>query len=1003
MEAVGAAVGASLFGYNRKNFFFDGERRLKREYQSQNMRVARSGLWREDVRDLVELTAGKMENYLIINTIIMGLNVVLFTEGRPVPGLSPPWLLWLWAVSGAGSFMYIIICIWLALQASVSSHAFGTAILTQLVRLPIAGSAEIEDARAKAKDYEGAQLRDMFRVPVVKQQMQKAAYAMENATSIDNLDMADQASVASDDAPSDNENVEDDGDGNMVPANKLKHVKYFRTIQRDWQAFDAYARVSMAMGTNQLLQQLAYTCLMGFMAQNSSVLPGMACVLVFTVCASLLLRLDLDVSPNALALAVVLNILPPAFASTALVLTLSDRAPVRFIGDSLIPLTFALHVVWLMFFLRLARAKTFNDVALPINFRSVLYLDVYGWLNPPSAGQGTGGAVRATAAANEQQPAHDTTLAGSQSLLGSVPEHEAAASAESRPQTDPLRASIARTCWEMKFGLETDLSRFEAPNIKDSCDAYVAADIVRLRRQLDSLNASLSEAARDDEVNVPREDANSGPQVWLRMEWNPSGYGGMDYFHPCGNRELEVVWTRPVPPDRVLDLVDMQDRLGELERKVQLLISSFQRCPEADGLASTSAVAAVPPRGDLPTRPASSSSSGGSDLRDAVEPPQQQEGEPGTQTAEPSTQESRVGGAAAVELTRAENSTPFVFGEDDFHPHARRERTGDRQAVIEAARRRGMHMPWSTLHWGSLMLIAAWFVGLFWSVARLVNAAIDIMKPPEPPGPELQLLHSGPWAHEFFVPTGLACRSGVDEGSNLTLLVAEKHAVHKLRANEAGEWAWEPALAEDKCLEKAPEFQAAGLRGVALECTGKICTSMLLGPAEAALRCRPDAAPEHIRLFGGPWQDLSWGKSAAAGIWAQPAATKTAGATLLEPRLTKDGSQSSSEFVPSMQLPSSGFANAGMLDVLDGDGLLELSAEGELQAWLPSSKTGRLLSGSWSYQLPKSFGMMWSGLCTAHGSAYLLGRPTGGRLGGARQPQIWRLQLPAAVAKPDDR
>eukprot|EP00930_Biecheleria_cincta_P038365 TRINITY_DN26368_c0_g2_i2.p1 TRINITY_DN26368_c0_g2~~TRINITY_DN26368_c0_g2_i2.p1 ORF type:complete len:178 (-),score=13.40 TRINITY_DN26368_c0_g2_i2:12-545(-) len=155
MEALGVAAAGTLFGYNRKNFMFDGERRLKREYQGQNMHVARFGLFREDVRDLVELTVGKMENYLIINTITMGLNVVLFTEGRPRPGLSPPWLLWLWAVSGAGAFMYIILCIWLALQASISSHSFGVRILTQLVRLPIADSELIENARAKAVDYEG--------------------------------------------------------------------------------------------------------------------------------------------------------------------------------------------------------------------------------------------------------------------------------------------------------------------------------------------------------------------------------------------------------------------------------------------------------------------------------------------------------------------------------------------------------------------------------------------------------------------------------------------------------------------------------------------------------------------------------------------------------------------------------------------------------------------------------------------------------------------------------
>eukprot|EP00930_Biecheleria_cincta_P038364 TRINITY_DN26368_c0_g2_i1.p1 TRINITY_DN26368_c0_g2~~TRINITY_DN26368_c0_g2_i1.p1 ORF type:complete len:1032 (-),score=187.55 TRINITY_DN26368_c0_g2_i1:50-3145(-) len=1026
MEALGVAAAGTLFGYNRKNFMFDGERRLKREYQGQNMHVARFGLFREDVRDLVELTVGKMENYLIINTITMGLNVVLFTEGRPRPGLSPPWLLWLWAVSGAGAFMYIILCIWLALQASISSHSFGVRILTQLVRLPIADSELIENARAKAVDYEGKSvIWDMLRVPVARQQLERVPAARQQLQQVkkllhewefvsaedEALAMADQASVASDDAASDSGNVENDGEGNMVPASMLKHVKLFRQLQENWQAYDAYARVSMAMGNNQLLQMLAYTCLMGFMAQNSSVVPGMACILVFTVCAFLLIRLDLDVSRAELVLIAALNISPPALASAALVLTLSEGERVRFFGDSLIPATFALHLVWLIYFLRLARAKTFNNIALPTSFRSVLYLDVYGWLNPPRPNAGGGARAAAEETVADERQLSDPGPSGFESLLSVVPEnepaappeYEPAARAENRPQADlpsGHRTSLARTCWEMELSLQTDLSLIEAPETASSYDAYFAEDVSELRKQLDSLHARLSEVARDDAVNVPRAGATAGPQVWLRLEWNSSGRA-MEYFHPCGSDDIQVSWTRPSPPDRVLDLETLRQRLGELGEKVNLL-SVSQRSPEADVLEPPSADTDVLARGSMPCRRASpaSSCSANSDLREAVAPPQQQPG--AARAAEPISQVTQYGGHEAIQMADAQTSA-FAHG---FHPHATSVGPGDHEGVAARARsryRKPGHIPWSTLYWGSVVLIAAWGTGLFWSLARLANAAWDIMKEPEPEAPDLQLLHAGPWPHDFFTPMGLACRSDIGDGSgsNLTLLVAEKHAVHQLRANKGSEWALEPAQAEARCLEGAPEFQAAGLRSVALECTGKGCRSVLLGAAgQAALRCRPDGSPEHIRLYGGPWQDFSWGKSAAAGIWAQPAATKRAGATLLESRLTADGLQSSSEFVPGMQLPSSSATDAAaVLDALEGGGLLELSTEGELRAWLPSAKTGRLLSTGWSYRLPASLDMRWSGLCAAHGSAYLLGRPTGGRLGSARQPQVWRLKLPAAVAK----
>eukprot|EP00439_Symbiodinium_sp_Y106_P079861 s1897_g18.t1 len=162
MEMLAAGVAGGLFGYNRENFFFDGEQRIKREYQGQLMRVKQFELFREDIRDLMELTVAKMDNYLIVNTIQarhkcrlpvfqgvfraaggkaetleIGLVVVLFTEGRPQPGVSPPWLLFLWAATGVGSMMYITLCIWLAMHASICSHSFCVRMLTQLVRLPI--------------------------------------------------------------------------------------------------------------------------------------------------------------------------------------------------------------------------------------------------------------------------------------------------------------------------------------------------------------------------------------------------------------------------------------------------------------------------------------------------------------------------------------------------------------------------------------------------------------------------------------------------------------------------------------------------------------------------------------------------------------------------------------------------------------------------------------------------------------------------------------------------
>ena len=71
-----------LFGYNRKGFMFDKSMQQEREYQEQDMRVKQFILYREDVRDLMELTVGKMDSYLVPAIIELGCCLLLLVEGK---------------------------------------------------------------------------------------------------------------------------------------------------------------------------------------------------------------------------------------------------------------------------------------------------------------------------------------------------------------------------------------------------------------------------------------------------------------------------------------------------------------------------------------------------------------------------------------------------------------------------------------------------------------------------------------------------------------------------------------------------------------------------------------------------------------------------------------------------------------------------------------------------------------------------------------------------------
>eukprot|EP00439_Symbiodinium_sp_Y106_P063988 s3707_g10.t1 len=123
MATMGAAA-KELFDYNREMYEFDQGQRLDRELLRMEMQIKRFQLFREDVRDLVELTVGKMEMYHVVGALVLECTVIYYTEGR-IRTSSPPFLLGLYWLSAAGTFIYVLLCVWFSMYASISSHSFG--------------------------------------------------------------------------------------------------------------------------------------------------------------------------------------------------------------------------------------------------------------------------------------------------------------------------------------------------------------------------------------------------------------------------------------------------------------------------------------------------------------------------------------------------------------------------------------------------------------------------------------------------------------------------------------------------------------------------------------------------------------------------------------------------------------------------------------------------------------------------------------------------------------
>jgi len=419
--ALGLAGGAkALWGYNRKNFLYDRHMRQKQEFKIVEYRNVQAALWRQDVRDLVELTERKMDKYLIVNTLQLSMCVVLFTEGRLGPRV-PPWLLGLYMLTLGAALAYLFLSILFAVHASVVAQASMVRILTQLVRLPIPTWRELQALRTHASSFEALGARSMLRVPfggaiveedeneerdskadgkiwgapcagpgpaaaseAADRQSSPTAHPSYNVRPITTGSPAPCVPTAVDPW-----GLERDGSGidelKRRPPALLRHIDHVRRAAAHFQCYDAFTRVSMLFGTVQSLYAISYFCL-GYVGVQEGAMWPACCVAAMMVLVSMtLVHLDLSLTRWEQNISKALLLVGPlsvsyAIFSAGLAGNLNTLRTETRLG-LLPPLAFSVHGLWLFWTINVCGVKVQPSGALvPANFRMVVNMDIFGWL-----------------------------------------------------------------------------------------------------------------------------------------------------------------------------------------------------------------------------------------------------------------------------------------------------------------------------------------------------------------------------------------------------------------------------------------------------------------------------------------------------------------------------------------------------------------------------------------------------------------------------------------------
>lgn len=563
-------LATEVFKYNRDNYQFDQDQRFEREELRIKMQVERFSLFRQDIRDLVELTVSKMDLYHMVGALFLRMMVIYYTEGF-FEAAAPPFLLVFYYFSVACAFIYLILAVWLAMHASISSHSYGTRLLTRFVRLPIPGSAQLDVLNARLADFE-RQGVSALRVPFLQrngnrwQQRAQMEQIPESAA-------AGSSAAASGAGPQPATQVRsakkviDDmlGDGEFayggatdlagkedellhaVEFRTQRHVQLFRSLQARWQCYDAYARVCMSLGVRQMLQAIGYYVIGFCMVDNYWPHVAYVVTITFQALAMTISVLDIHGLPCYGNLDLSLIGMLPAFVA-CVILSLAKRQENGDLKESnryLISLAmYPLEICWFEL-LHWVASPTDVDESLPRHFRAVLFMDVFGDIDDPTEASNDAGP-------NSRLTAQDRTRV----------QHKAAAA-----EAALVDAQAVKRRWEA--AAHSDLSLKQRRQLSKFTDGLA-----------DTINV-LQDVLDRHRLNYPEEDTRTYDQLSLaEREQDPYAgtvLGPFQYFTGAG---LAAQYYYDLELSEFLYEIPSHRRVLTLEQALETLMAFKQEVRE---------------------------------------------------------------------------------------------------------------------------------------------------------------------------------------------------------------------------------------------------------------------------------------------------------------------------------------------------------------------------------------------------------------------------------------
>eukprot|EP00928_Gymnodinium_smaydae_P061811 TRINITY_DN457_c1_g2_i1.p1 TRINITY_DN457_c1_g2~~TRINITY_DN457_c1_g2_i1.p1 ORF type:complete len:990 (-),score=191.47 TRINITY_DN457_c1_g2_i1:148-3117(-) len=400
MLATAWSYATGAYAYNLNRFQFDAGQQQASVHQRQNLRIAEWGVFREDVRDLFQLTTTNMSTYMIVSTLFFSLaGSIFYVVCRDFPS-NPIWLMAIFGNSLLASLAYSLLSIWLSMHGCIAAHSALVKVLTQAIRLPIPSAAEMDEVRQRQDNYEGSGPGRFLQLPAFVPGTRQGGGSPgepnlgEAAQSETNASEHQRAAAAQELAA---ELLKDEDGGPGRGAAFDSHIRLFRQMHLTYACFDAYARISLSAAVHEMLLALGFLSLGHNMCKFSpdgqplqNRFFAWATILTVTFTTVTVFKLDLYVDKSRMRIIKQAAFAGPIIAGLASNLWVSSRTPGELtlpdgVPDGFVMLASVMHVIWLFLLMWEARPEE-GEFKLPMSWRSVRYLDIFGWMEDVDGG-----------------------------------------------------------------------------------------------------------------------------------------------------------------------------------------------------------------------------------------------------------------------------------------------------------------------------------------------------------------------------------------------------------------------------------------------------------------------------------------------------------------------------------------------------------------------------------------------------------------------------------------